>query len=170
MHRIGIDIGRVIIGPVIDGREDTSFLGKRLEDALHTPPAPGALAGVADLVARTGGSAWLISKCGPGVQAKTRAWLDHHKFWRVTGMDRSHLRFCLKRPDKALHARQLRLTAMIDDRVDVLAHLEGIVRERLLFGEQERPAPGWATHLRDWAAVGAWAAEHLGAPALRRGA
>ena len=41
MHRIGIDIGRVIIGPVLNGREDTSFLGSRLEDALHTPPAPG---------------------------------------------------------------------------------------------------------------------------------
>ncbi len=169
MHRIGIDIGRVIIGPVLDGREDTSFLGKRLEDALHTPPAPGAIEGVADLVERTAGNAWLISKCGPGVQAKTRAWLDHNKFWRLTGMDRSHLRFCLKRPDKALHARQLRLTAMIDDRVDVLVHLEHIVRARLLFGEQDRPAPGWATHVIDWAAVGAWAAEQFAAP-LRRGA
>lgn len=56
-------------------------------------------------------------------------------------MTKDHLRFCLKRPDKALHARQLRLTAMIDDRVDVLQHLEGIVGQRLLFGEQSRPAP-----------------------------
>jgi hypothetical protein len=121
MHRIGIDIGRVIIGPVVHGKADTSFLGSRLEDALRTPPAEGAIAGVADLVARTDGAAWLVSKCGPGVQAKTRAWLDHHAFWRRTGMDRSHLRFCLKRPEKAVHARQLRLTAMIDDRVDVLS-------------------------------------------------
>lgn len=157
-HRIGIDIGRVIIGPVVDGRADTSFLGSRLEDALHTPPAEGALAGVADLVARSDGHAWLISKCGPGVQAKTRAWLDHHDFWARTGMDRRHLRFCLRRPEKALHARELRLTAMIDDRVDVLTHLAGIVEHRLLFGEQDRPAPAWATSVRDWAAVRAWAA------------
>lgn len=158
MHRIGIDIGRVIIGPVLNGRADTSFLGARLADALHTPPAPGAFAGVAELVARTDGQAWLVSKCGPGVQAKTRAWLDHHEFWARTGMDRRHLRFCLKRPEKALHARELGLTAMIDDRVDVLVHLEGIVRERLLFGEQDRPAPAWATAVRDWAAVREWAA------------
>lgn len=165
MHRIGIDIGRVIIGPVIDGKADTSFLGSRLEDAMRTPPAPGAFAGVADLVARTGGQAWLVSKCGPGVQAKTRAWLDHHEFWRHTGMDRRHLRFCLKRPDKAVHARELRLTAMIDDRADVLAHLEGIVADRLLFGEQDRPAPRWATQVFNWGDVGAWAELHLPARA-----
>lgn len=156
-HRIGIDIGRVIIGPVIDGRADTSFLGSRLKDALHTPAAPGAIEGVAALVAGAHGNAWLVSKCGPQVQAKTRAWLDHHDFWARTGMDRRHLRFCLHRPDKALHARQLRLTVMIDDRVDVLSHLTGIVEHRLLFGEQDRPAPPWAHHVRDWPAVRAWA-------------
>ena len=73
-------------------------------------------------------------------------------------MTKDHLRFCLKRPDKALHARQLRLTVMIDDRVDVLQHLEGIVGQRLLFGEQSRPAPAWAIAVADWAAVRAWAA------------
>lgn len=156
-HRIGIDIGRVIIGAVVDGQADTAFLGSRLEDAILTPPAAGAIEGVAELVARTDGHAWLISKCGPGVQAKTRAWLKHHDFWTRTGMPPAHLRFCLRRPDKALHARQLRLTAMIDDRVDVLTHLEGIVEHRLLFGEQDRPAPGWAVPVRDWAAVRAWA-------------
>jgi hypothetical protein len=56
MQRIGIDIGRVIIGPVIHGREDTSFLGSRLEDALETPPAEGAIEGVAELVERSGGA------------------------------------------------------------------------------------------------------------------
>lgn len=157
MHRIGIDIGRVIIGPVIGGRADTSFLGSRLEQAVLTPPAPGALAGVADLVARTGGNAWLVSKCGPGVQAKTRAWLDHHRFWAVTGMNPKHLRFCLKRPDKAVHARELGLTVMIDDRVDVLTHLRGIVQHCLLFGEQTSHAPGWTTPVLDWADVQAWA-------------
>lgn len=158
MHRIGIDIGRVIIGPVVNGRADTSFLGSGHEEAMRTPPAPGAFAGVAELVARTGGNAWLVSKCGPGVQAKTRAWLAHHRFWEETGMDPSHLRFCLARPDKAVHARKLRLTVMIDDRLDVLEHLRGLVEHKLLFGEQKRPAPPWTTPVLDWAAVREWAA------------
>jgi hypothetical protein len=158
IRRIGIDIGRVIIGPTVNGRADTSFLGAQLKDALRTPPAPGAIEGVAELVARSDGQAWLVSKCGPTVQAKTRAWLDHHDFWARTGMRRDHLRFCLRRPDKAVHARELRLTAMIDDRVDVLTHLAGIVPQRLLFGEQDRPAPAWAIAVGDWTAVRAWAA------------
>jgi hypothetical protein len=62
-----------------------------------------------------------------------------------------------------VHARELRLTTMIDDRVDVLVHLAGVVDERLLFGEQDRPAPGWATHVRTWADVGAWAELHCAA-------
>ena len=91
MMKIGIDIGRVIIGPVVNGREDTSFLGKRLEDALDTPPAEGAIEGVAELVERSRGQAWLISKCGPGVQAKTRAWLERQQFWRKTGMPKEQI-------------------------------------------------------------------------------
>lgn len=157
MHRIGIDIGRVIVGPVVGGRADTSFLGSRLEEALQTPPAPGAFAGVADLVERTGGAAWLVSKCGPVVQAKTRAWLEHHRFWDITGMDRSHLRFCRERKDKAEHARKLGLTVMIDDRPDVLLHLRELVQHCLLFGEQSRTPPDWTTHVHDWADVQAWA-------------
>jgi hypothetical protein len=49
---------------------------------------------------------------------------------------------------------------MIDDRVDVLSHLDGLVGERLLFGEQDRPAPRWATQVFNWADVGAWAQLH----------
>jgi hypothetical protein len=49
---------------------------------------------------------------------------------------------------------------MIDDRADVLVHLDGIVQDRLLFGEQDRPAPAWATPVRDWAAVREWAARN----------
>lgn len=155
MSHIGIDIGRVIIGPQIGGVADTRFLGSRLEDALHTPAAPGSFETIAAIVRRHEGRVWLISKCGPGVQAKTRAWLEHHQFWRVTGMDREHLRFCLRRPEKAAHARELGLHAMVDDRVDVLEHLRGLVPELLLFGEQPSPAPGWVRHVPDWAAVGA---------------
>lgn len=160
MSRIGIDIGRVIIGPSIGGVADTRFLGATLAAAMHTPPAPGAFDTIAALVARHGGQVWLVSKCGPSVQTKTRAWLEHHQFWSRTGLDREHLRFCLHRPEKADHARALGLDVMVDDRVDVLEHLRGLVPELLLFGEQRGPAPPWTTHVADWAAVARW----FGAP------
>ncbi|HWO24359.1 MAG TPA: hypothetical protein VNO30_36695 [Kofleriaceae bacterium] len=135
---LGIDIGRVIIGPVDDhGRADTSFLSGTVERAMQTPPAPGALDSIAQLARAFGGDVWLVSKCGAGVQAKTRRWLAHWRFWDVTGIAPDHLRFCLKRPQKADHCRELAITHFIDDRVDVLEHLRGLgaapvpVRRRL---------------------------------------
>lgn len=150
MARLGIDIGRVIVGPVVGGVADTSFLGTRLEEAMHTPPAEGAFEAIAELVPQFS-AVWLVSKCGESVQRKSLAWLAHHRFWERTGVPEGSVRFCRKRPDKAIHARQLGLTHFVDDRVDVLRHLRGLVPHLFLFGEQERPAPPWVTPLLRWA-------------------
>ena len=150
---LGIDIGRVIIGPVDDdGRADTSFLGSTPEQAMKTPPAPGAFTGIATLCRAFEGAVWLVSKCGPGVQAKTRRWLAHWQFSETTGVAADHLRFCLKRPEKADHCRELGVTHFIDDRVDVLEHLRGLVPHLFLFGVdwKTRPAPDWATVVPTW--------------------
>lgn len=153
--RIGIDIGRVIIGAVIGGKADTSFLGSTLEKAMETPPSPGAIEGVRSLVNLSGGNAWLVSKCGPNVQRKTKAWLRHWNFYQETGMPTEHLRFCLKRPEKAIHCKQLKLTHFIDDRLDVLQHLEGLVPNLYLFGEQPtlEVIPSFVTHVSNWEAT-----------------
>ena len=153
MDRFGIDIGRVIIGPSIGGIADTTFLGSRLEDALHTPPAPESLDVIQGLVARSSGNAWLVSKCGANVQRKTEAWLRHRGFFEHTGMPSDHVRFCLERRQKAIHARELGLTVFIDDRLDVLRHLRGIVPRLVWFGEDAVDAPDWVVPARDWAAV-----------------
>lgn len=49
-----------------------------------------------------------------------------------------HLRFCLERAQRAQHCRELDITHFIDDRPDVLEHLEGVVRNRYLFGPQRK--------------------------------
>lgn len=150
---LGIDIGRVIIGPVDDhGRADTSFLSGTVERAMQTPPAPGALDSIAQLARAFGGDVWLVSKCGPGIQAKTRRWLAHWHFWDATGIAPDHLRFCLKRPQKADHCRELAITHFIDDRVDVLEHLRGLVPHLYLFGAdwRTRRAPAWALPVITW--------------------
>ncbi|MEM6928522.1 MAG: hypothetical protein AAF602_16420 [Myxococcota bacterium] len=146
MARLGIDIGRVLMEPVGEESADTSFLGSRLEDALRTPPAVDAFEVVRELVPRFE-EVWLVSKCGPGVQAKSVAWLAHHDFWAQTGIPEGNVRFCRERADKAIHARQLGLTHFIDDRRDVLRHLRGLVPHLFLFGKQEEPPPPWATPL-----------------------
>ena len=136
---LGIDIGRVLISPWHADGADTSFIGGSLQQALETPPYEGMFDAVAPLVERFRGRAWLVSKCGPSVQAKSRAWLAHHRFFERTGIAPGHLRFCLQRPQKADHCRELGITHFIDDRSDVLRHLEGIVPHRYLFGPQGKP-------------------------------
>lgn len=163
MNKLGIDIGRVIIGPTVEGRADTRFLGTTLQQAVLTPPAPGAIQTITALVGRLD-HVCLISKCGESVERKSRAWLQHHRFYARTGVRPEDVHFCRKRPDKAPIAARIGLDAFIDDRVDVLRPMRGIVAGLYLFGEQSRVPPDWVVHLPDWGAV----AERLisqGAPA-----
>ena len=80
-----------------------------------------------------GGRVWLVSKCGPRVEEKTRRWLEHHRFFELTGVAEDHLRFCRERPQKREHALDLGLTHFVDDRRDVLHHLGGAVPHLFLF-------------------------------------
>ncbi|SHH54510.1 hypothetical protein [Massilia sp. CF038] len=136
--KLGIDIGRVLISPDTHGKQDTSFIGGSLQDALDTPPYDGMLEVVPALVQLFGGQVWLVSKCGPRVQEKSRLWLRHHRFFERTGIAPDNLRFCLERPQKADHCAELGITHFIDDRLDVLQHLNGIVAHRYLFGPQKK--------------------------------
>ncbi len=110
--KIGIDIGRVIIGG--DG-EDTFFTEKFLE----TPQVEGAFQSIKALV-DAGHTIYLISKCGYNVQAKTWDWLDHFKFFEETGVDASKVYMVHHRMDKAPVAKALHLDLFIDDRADIL--------------------------------------------------
>jgi hypothetical protein len=169
--RIGLDIGRVIIAPVgPDGRTDTSFLGGTDAAAMRTPPSEGAFEVIRELVEAHEGRVWLVSKCGPRIQARTRDWLRFQGFYRTTGMDPSHLRFCRKRPQKQIHARQLGLTHFVDDRLDVLRHLPEVTPNLYLFGVQKpgTAAPEWVTPVADWAAVRAALIDARGPEQARR--
>jgi hypothetical protein len=149
--RLGIDIGRVIVGAADEnGHADTSFLSGSETAALETPPVEGAFETIASLHAQLEGRVWLVSKCGPRIQALTRRWLAHHGFHEKTGLSPEHLRFCRERREKRDHAARLGLTHFIDDRVDVLSHLVGLVPSLYLFGHQKSAPPEWVVHVRTW--------------------
>ncbi|MCH9680535.1 MAG: hypothetical protein K0V04_03800 [Deltaproteobacteria bacterium] len=154
---LGIDIGRVLIEPA-DSAADTSFISGTDHDAMQTPQSPGAFETIAALVEAFEGRVWLVSKCGPRIQARSRRWLAYHHFFERTGMPHHQLRFCRKRRDKAPICAELGLEAFIDDRPDVLAPMEGVVPWRYLFGPQKpgRP-PAAVIPVLDWSEV----AEHL---------
>ncbi|MCO5987505.1 hypothetical protein NE235_15505 [Actinoallomurus spadix] len=150
--RLGVDFGRVIQGGVMEaGEEDTTFLGGGTEQAMRTPATPGTFEALPRLVARFGGRAWVISKCGEQVRQRTLQWLDHHDFYRRTGIPPGNVRFCRRRADKAGHCAELGITHMIDDRLAVHAALRGLVPHLILFGPQPAEPPGWVRHAATWA-------------------
>ncbi|TDD32584.1 hypothetical protein E1287_22130 [Actinomadura sp. KC06] len=150
--RLGVDFGRVIHGGLLaPGDDDTVFLGGSFEEALASPATAGVYEVLPGLIEAFGGRAWIISKCGDRVRKRTLAWLDHHDFYRRTGLPRQNVRFCRKRPEKARHCEELGITHMIDDRLDVHRAIRDIVPYRYLFGTAE--APEWVRHVPDWAAA-----------------
>lgn len=124
---LGIDIGRVIIGG--DGKDDTSFFTNGF---LLTPELPGAIDSIAKLVPMFD-AVYLVSKCGAKVQHKSKTWLYWYKFSQRTGIPEDNFRFCLTRPEKAPICKELGITHFIDDKLDVLEHMNGIVANRFLF-------------------------------------
>ena len=95
---LGVDVGGVIIDRVNDAL-DTSFFG---DNYLQTPAVAGAFDALRSLnTGRFAGRVFLVSKCGPRVQAKTLAWLEHHGFHGQTAIPRDHVCFCRKRREKA---------------------------------------------------------------------
>ena len=139
----------------MDDAADTSFLGSSLEEAIASPATPGAFETIPRLVELFEGRVWIISKCGASTQRKTLAWLEHNDFYGRTGVPRGNVRFCRERAEKAAHCRELGVTHMIDDRLEVHQAIRDVVPHRYLFGPQDGEVPDWVIHTPDWPAVAA---------------
>ena len=127
--KIGIDIGKVIIG---GGGEDTFFSEKFLE----TPQVVGAKTSIGKIF-QGGHEIHLISKCGQRVENKSLDWLEHHAFTPSFVIQYHRIHFVRKRHLKAPMAQALELDIFIDDRQDVLDHMVGIVPHLILFTSWE---------------------------------
>jgi len=154
--RIGIDFGRVIMGAAdVGGDADTSFLSGGEDRAMATPATVGSLEVIRELVRATDGKVFIVSKCGPRVAARTQRWLVHQRFFEQTGMPPGHVRFCRQRHEKRGHCADLAISHFIDDRIDVLCHLRGLVPHLYLYGHQapDVVAADWVRPVTSWAAV-----------------
>lgn len=150
--KLGIDIGRVIIAG--DG-PDTNFMGKSIELAMKTPAITDSFRIIKKLVSDIKPeNVFLVSKCGDRIRERTRAWLDHHDFWNETGVLKDNIHFCYKRYDKAPICKELGITHFIDDRVDCLLPMAGIVEYRFLFGPQRHECTdNNIIKVNDWSVV-----------------
>jgi hypothetical protein len=149
--RLGIDIGRVIInGPAHPGGGDTAFFHGDEATMLATPEVDGCIPAIARLAGLFAGRVWLVSKCGPRVQARTERWLDGHGFCRRTGVPPEHVRFCRARAGKRAHCEELGLTHFVDDHPEVHAAIRGAVGYQYFFGPQLGPVPSYGIHAATW--------------------
>lgn len=150
---LGVDIGGVIIDRVNDNT-DTSFFGDRF---LETTAVPGVFDALQRLVMNKFlGDVYLVSKCGQRVQQKTLNWLDHHEFYSITGIDRGNVKFCRERHEKAGICRELGITHFVDDRLEVLSHLIGIVPTLYLFQPNPSEVARFSRYLPEVIEVDTW--------------
>ncbi|MEV0724531.1 hypothetical protein AB0I37_17350 [Micromonospora purpureochromogenes] len=150
MGRLGVDVGGVII-ELSDGNEDTSFFG---DNYLRTPPLDGVFEALAALVPLFD-EMYVVSKCAEPTEQRTRDWLAHHDFHARTGIGPERLRFCRTRPEKGPIAAELGLTHFVDDRLEVLSHLD-TVPHRYLMRPREDEVAAHRAHLAGVQRVESW--------------
>jgi hypothetical protein len=145
---LGIDIGKVITGDT-----DKSVL---FTDAyLGVPEIPGAFRTIAELYHIFSGQVCLVSKCRGVVQVKTRHWLLHHNFFKITGVDPNHVFFCEERKGKSPICKFLGVTHFVDGRLEVLEYLEN-VRHQFLFCPNEKEIIRHYKHFHNVVRVENW--------------
>jgi hypothetical protein len=125
MKVLGIDFGRVISGGEGD---DTIFT----DNFLETPELEGATETIARIKPMFD-DVVIISKCGPKIQRKTNLWLYHHRFFEKTDIDSDRLFFCRERSEKVGIAQRLGVTHYVDNRMDIIRSMIGVVPNLFLF-------------------------------------
>ena len=107
--KIGIDLGWTIKGHKPSNERDL--------------PAPDSFRVISELV-RRGDLVYIISKVNSEQKARCEKWLETHDFFDKTGVKPENLYFCFERKDKAIFVKALGIKIMIDDRPEVMAHLD----------------------------------------------
>lgn len=140
---LGVDIGKVIIG----GDNDTSLF---TANYLATPPIQGAFEALRYLTLEFSGRVYLVSKCSPRNEARTREWLRHRKVYEMTGIKESSVKFCRYREAKRDICVELGITDFIDDRLENLNCLQGHVKNRYLFGSRKIKSIDGIIYVESW--------------------
>ncbi|HVT78435.1 MAG TPA: hypothetical protein VHD87_15465 [Acidimicrobiales bacterium] len=130
MPAIGIDVGGVLVDRVGEN-SDTSFFGDR---PMDTPMVAGAHDAVAAVLELFAGRVYIVSKAGPKIAELSRKWLALHGLTGPDAIPTEHVHFVRERVDKAQVCRQLGITHFVDDRADVLAHLDSVDHRYLFLG------------------------------------
>ncbi len=117
--KIGIDLGMTIVNT----RDETRSA------------FPDALRVIKRLVEHY--TVFIVSRVNQEQMVRAKAWLQRMKFHDETGLPAENVFFCAERHEKAPICQRLGITAFVDDRPEVLSHMQGIVPLRILIGGDE---------------------------------
>lgn len=153
--RLGVDIGGVIAPSASAARLERALHGEdtELDDSSGlSAPVPGALDALSGFAVRFGRHRYLVSKAGAYMETRTKTWLKNIDFYERTGIPKKNVHFCRERADKAQICERLGLTHFVDDRLEVLGYLRGIVATRILFAPRipDEPIPIGILVARSW--------------------
>jgi len=92
---------------------DTSFF---TENYLRTTAVRASSDALRQLVEkkRFGDKVYLVSSAERKCRRRPCHWLEHHRFYDITGIERSHVRFCRERHEKAPICQGLGITHFVE--------------------------------------------------------
>jgi len=133
---LGVDIGNVIIDyrPII-GTKDETLWNEKHSDLL---PAENMFDCLKELnEGKFKDSIFLVSKLKVEQDSRTLAWLKDNKFFEKTGINPKNMFFCRERSDKEKICRENGITHFVDDRLEVLSYMIGVVPNLYLYQPDE---------------------------------
>ncbi len=132
-----MDIGNVIIDhrPIMD-TDDETLWHEKYSDILASADVFECLRELNE--GKFKDSVFLVSKLKEEHDSRTLKWLKDNKFFEKTGINPAKLFFCRERNEKERICRENNITYFIDDRLEVLSYMIGVVPNLYLFQPDER--------------------------------
>lgn len=133
---LGVDLGNVIIDHVGFGTTPEFF---RSGDYNMIPPVNGVLEALRYLNGdRFHGNVFVVYNASDVADQKIIGWLKSHDFFRQTGISPERVRRTQNGRNKSSVCELYGATHFIDDRLEVLSHLVGKVRNLYLLHPQQK--------------------------------
>ena len=99
---------------------------------------------------------YLVSKLKIEHDSRTLAWLRDNKFFERTGINPENLFFCRERSEKERICRENNIAYFIDDRLEVLSYMVGVVPNLYLYQPDEKEVAEFKQFLPEVKQVESW--------------
>lgn len=125
---LGVDLGGVVIDRIYS--KGNLFYNDYF---LLTSEIAGAIDALR-LLREMGYEIFIVSKAdNNNFLNRTILWLEYQLFYERTGIDRDNVFFCEDRGKKALFCKENGITHLIDDRLEIIGSMVGVVPNLYLF-------------------------------------